>query len=270
MKIAICLSFLAFCLFFCDDRDTRTPNIDTEPPVLTANVFPVNEAVGGYYSGLPVRYQNSTQVYPVIIFIHGAGQYGNGDSELYRVLDEGIPELLNQQRFPPNFTVSGRNYSFVVLAPQFRMHPDAEQVMSFINYAKETYRIDDSRIYLAGFSEGGRIACDVAAAYGEQLAALIAIAGVSQPDGIEVKCRNIADDNLPLWLLHNDEDLLMDVNLARRFVSLINSYNPTIEPKYTEFLPYGLWNHDAWTKATDPAFKEGGMNIYEWMLQYRR
>jgi len=60
----------------------------------------------------------------------------------------------------------------------------------------------------------------------------------------------------------------LDVNLTRHFVSLINSFSPAITAKYTEFLPYGLWNHDAWTKATDPAFKEDGINIYAWMLPY--
>jgi len=34
-----------------------------------------------------------------------------------------------------------------------------------------------------------------------------------------------------------------------------------------------LWptgGHDAWTQASDPEYREEGMNIYEWMLQYKR
>lgn len=261
---------LAFTLVCCVDPAPNTVNVETEPPLLKANVFVVNEVVGGYYSALPAQYHKNAEVYPVIIFIHGGGQYGNGDSDLHRVLNEAIPELLHQKRFPAKFTISGSAYSFLVLAPQFLMNPTNEQVLSFINYAKKKYRIDNSRIYLVGFSEGGRIGCDVAAAYPEQFAALVAMAGVSKSEDVESKCKNIADNKLPVWLLHNDEDQLMDVDLTRQFVSLINSFSPAIVPKYTEFLPYGLWNHDAWTKATDPAFKEGGMNIYEWMLQYKR
>jgi predicted peptidase len=270
MRVRICVLLLAFFLVLCEDQDAHTVDVEKEPPILEANVFAVNEVVRGFYSGLPVQYHTNTKDYPVIIFIHGAGQYGDGDSQLHRVLDEAIPELLKQKRFPANFAVHEINYSFIVLAPQFVMHPTDEQVLSFIDYAKENYRIDRSRIFLVGFSEGGRIACDVAAVYPGEFAALVAMAGVSRPDDAESKCKSIADNSLPVWLLHNDEDQLMDVNLTRNFVSLINSFNPAIAPKFTQFLPYGLWNHDAWTKATDPAFKEDGMNIYEWMLQHKR
>lgn len=269
MKLSVCGLALGILLVSCEDR-ADTDYIETEPPSLKANVFRVNEVVGGYYSGLPVRYDKSTEAYPAIIFIHGAGQYGNGDSDLHRILDEAIPELLQQKRFPPSFTALGSHFSFLILAPQFLVHPTEDQVLSFINYARENYRIAESRIYLVGFSEGGRIACDVAAAYPGQVAALVAMAGVSKSDGMESKCKKIADNNLPVWLLHNAEDQLMDVNLTKQFVSLIESFNPAIEPKYTEFLPYGLWNHDAWTKGSDPAFKEDGVNIYEWMLQFER
>lgn len=261
---------LAFSLARCEDRDLKNGNIETEPPVLTANVVRVNDVVGGYYSGLPAHYHETSRKYPVIIFFHGAGQYGDGDRQLYHVLTEAIPELLQQNRFPPSFTVHGSNYSFIILAPQFSTPPTDTQALSFINYAKDTYRIDTARIFLVGFSEGGTTASDVAAAHPGLFAALVAIAGVSKSGDIQSKCKSISDNHLPLWLFHNDMDQLMDIELTRNFVSIINSFNPAIPPKYTEFLPYGLWNHDAWTKATDPAFKEDGLNIYEWMLQYKR
>ncbi|HEY9487687.1 MAG TPA: alpha/beta fold hydrolase [Chryseosolibacter sp.] len=269
MKVRLLVLLLSCSLALCRDQDLHV-DIETEPPILKANIVHVNEVVGGYYVGLPVHYQETSKKYPAIIFVHGGGQYGDGDSQLHQVLNEAIPELLQQKRFPPSFRVHGNNYSFIILAPQFSRHPTDEQVISLVNYAKETYDIDTSRIFLVGFSEGGRIACDVAASYPRQFAALVAMAGVSTLDDAESKCKSIADNSLPVWLLHNDEDQLMDVNLTRHFVSLINNYNPAIAPKYTEFFPYGLWNHDAWTKATDPAFKEDGVNIYEWMLQYKR
>ncbi|MGC1240651.1 MAG: prolyl oligopeptidase family serine peptidase [Chryseosolibacter sp.] len=270
MKVRILILLFAFSLVRCEDQDLNTGDIETEPPILNANFFLVNEVVGGYYSGLPAHYHETSRQYPTIIFIHGAGQHGDGDGQLHHVLNEAIPELLQQKRFPASFTVHGSNYSFIILAPQFSIPPTDTQVLSFINYAKDTYRIDTARIFLVGFSEGGTTASDVAAAHPGLFAALVAIAGVSKSGDVESKCKSIADNHLPVWLFHNDMDQLMDVNLTRNFASLINSFHPPIPPKYTEFLPYGLWNHDAWTKATDPAFKENGMNIYEWMLQYRR
>jgi predicted peptidase len=270
MKVRILVLLLAFSLVLCEDEDNNTYDIETEPPILNANVFPVNEVVGGYYSGLPAHYHDTSKQYPTIIFIHGGGQHGDGNSQLHHVLNEAIPELLQQKRFPASFTVDGSNYSFIILAPQFLISPTNIQVLSFINYAKDTYRIDTSRIFLVGFSEGGTVASDVAAAHPEQFAALVAMAGVSKLGDVESKCESIADNHLPVWLFHNDLDQLIDVNVTRNFISLINTFNPVIAPKYTEFLPYGLWNHDAWTKASDPGFKEDGKNIYEWMLQYKR
>jgi hypothetical protein len=32
----------------------------------------------------------------------------------------------------------------------------------------------------------------------------------------------------------------------------------------------GLLGHDAWTRATNPQFKENNSNIYQWMLSYHR
>lgn len=270
MKETALFLLVAFLLISCDEQEMKTNGFETEPPVLKANVIQINEVVGGYYSGLPVHYEETSKNYPLIICMHGAGQYGNGNDQLSAILSEAIPELLQQKLFPASFFVEGVHYSFVILAPQFSIHPTDEQVHSFINYAKKEYRIDTTRIFLTGFSEGGSVACDVAAAFPKQFAALVSIAGVSKSIDVDSKCKSIANNNLPVWVLHNDQDQLMDVKLSRDFVSLINSFHPGIVPRYTEFTPYGLWNHDAWTKATDPTLKDKGINIYEWMLQYKR
>jgi hypothetical protein len=50
-------------------------------------------------------------------------------------------------------------------------------------------------------------------------------------------------------------------------VQYINENNPYIRAKLTMF---NANVHDSWTKATDPSYKENGMNIYEWMLCYKK
>jgi predicted peptidase len=66
-----------------------------------------------------------------------------------------------------------------------------------MNYAKEKYGIDRSRLYLIGFSEGGTSTCDFAATYPEQLAALVAMVGVSKSGDLESKSKNIVNNDLP-------------------------------------------------------------------------
>jgi len=53
-------------------------------------------------------------------------------------------------------------------------------------------------------------------------------------------------------------------------VEPFDGFKSAVPAKYTELLPFGDNGHDAWTKATDPDYRENGMNIYEWMLQYHR
>ena len=263
-------STLIILLLSCTKDTTNNELIETDPPVLKANIVQVNDAIGGYYSALPVHYSESNKKYPLLIFIHGGGQFGDGNADLPALLREAIPELLNEQLFPPNFKVNGVNYSFVILAPQFSQHPSNNQVWSFITYALNNYRVDSSRIYITGFSKGGEITCDVSAKYASLLAAIVPIAGVSDTGNLNDKCKSLAENNLPIWLFHNDNDSLASLEASESFISLINSFHPSIPPKFTIFKTFGLFGHDAWTRATDPNYKENGMNMYEWMLQYHR
>jgi hypothetical protein len=54
-------------------------------------------------------------------------------------------------------------------------------------------------------------------------------------------------------------------------LAAINSLDPVVVPRLTIFdQSTALMKHDAWTRATDPSYRENGMNIYEWMLQFKR
>lgn len=241
--------------------------IETDPPVLIPVNKPINADIGGYYIALPAHYQESSKKYPLLLFIHGSGQYGNGNSDLPSVLWDAIPELLDEKFFPASFTVNGKHYSFIVMMPQFIRYPYNNEVIDAITYAEANYRIDSSRVYLTGFSIGGAITGYVASDYASSLAAIVPIAGIT---GDSARCQRMINAKLPIWAFHNDGDEEVDVNITKNFISLFNSFNPAIPAKLTIFKPFGLYNHDAWTKATDPDYRENGKNMYEWMLQYSR
>ena len=130
-----------------------------------------------------------------------------------------------------------------------------------------TYRVDTTRVYLSGLSMGARSVTATAGDYPYDYAAIVPIAGVATGPSISEKCRRIAEAGLPVWHLHNAEDPMANVSLAQNFIDTLNAYSPRTQPRLTIFEVYG---HDAWTTALDPAYKENGKNIYEWMLQYSR
>ncbi|HWJ25190.1 MAG TPA: hypothetical protein VNS32_01535 [Flavisolibacter sp.] len=264
------MAVLLFFIVSCKKDDKQNGIIETEPPLLAANLIQVNDVVYGYYSALPQHYNETNIPYPLLIWIHGNAEIGNGDTDLVKLLRGGIPKLLSEHRFPAKFNVGGKNFSFIVLAPQFSNIPANSQIQSFLDYAKSKYRIDTSRIYFTGMSLGGTLVSDFAAQYATELAAIVPIAGVSDAGDVREKCFELATARLPIWIFQNTNDELFTTEKSRFFVSLLNSFHPVVPPRYTEFLPFGDYGHDAWTKATDPTYQEDGVNIYEWMLKYHR
>ncbi|HEX6181213.1 MAG TPA: dienelactone hydrolase family protein [Chitinophagaceae bacterium] len=249
---------------------TSAEIFETEPPVFKAVIQKVHEFIGGYYQALPARYSETNKNYPLLLFIHGGGQFGNGSYDLPLLLNEGIPQLLDEKKFPADFLVNGSHYSFIVLTPQFKRVPDNSVIASFLDHALKNYRIDSNRIYLCGFSLGGRMALDFSAAFANKLAAIVPISGAPNYD-LAVKSKSIADANLPVWAFHNQRDALFRAQETKDFIDMINSYHPMNAARLTMFPDStGMLGHDAWSKATNPAYKENHLNIYEWMLQYKK
>ncbi|MEO6914843.1 MAG: dienelactone hydrolase family protein [Chitinophagaceae bacterium] len=241
--------------------------IETQPYTLEPHVRKVGPMIGGYYSGTPALYPKTSKNYPLLISVHGGGQVGNGNQDLPFVLNDGIPSLLAQKKFPPSFHVGTEDLSFVVLAPQFNQYASNQELAAFIDFARKEYRIDPSRIYVTGLSMGGIVTSEMGGEYTSRIAAIVPMSGVSIDDRTDLRCKNIANGKMPVWIFHNDDDPKISATEPKTFIATINKYNPAIPPRLTLF---HASSHDSWTAAMDPAYKENGMNIYEWMLQYRR
>lgn len=238
---------------------------ETTSPVVRAVASTVGANVSGYYIGLPARYDSTSKNYPLLIFIHGIGQLANGQNSLSSVSTVGATHLLNQKTFPASFTVNGKSFSFIVAAPQFKEWPKASDVSDVINAMVEKYRVDASRIYVAGLSMGGGTTWDVASTLGDKVAAIVPISGASYAD--DKKAASIASNHVAVWAFHNSGDKVVSADISKQIVQKINASHPDPAAKLTIFESN---EHDAWTKATNPNYKENGLNIYEWMLQYSK
>jgi predicted peptidase len=242
---------------------------DTIPAPVTYNQVPVyadvNQNIGGFYEALPAGYDSSLKKYPLLIFLHGGGELGNGTTDLPLILKNSIPKLLYHKTFPRSFTVNDSAFSFIIISPQFKIWPVVRDVHAIVQYSMEHYRVDSQRVYIVGISMGGGATWEYAGDYGRSLAAIVPICGASWADSTVAK--NIAATGVPSWAFHNLDDSSVKVSSTKRYVNIINSNNP-VHPVRLTLWPTG--GHDAWSKATDPSYKEDNMNIYEWMLQYTR
>ncbi|AXY78228.1 hypothetical protein D3H65_31380 [Paraflavitalea soli] len=242
--------------------------VETKPPVQKGITINVNGNIGGYQQALPALYDSTTKRYPLLVFIHGIGELGDGSTQLYNAANVGVARLIKDKKFPPNFVVNSKNFSFIVISPQIKKWDYttvAKDVNDMITFAINKYRIDTTRIYVSGLSMGGGYTWDYAGTYASRIAAIAPICGASGPNDSKVK--TIANAKLPVWAFHNDDDGTVASSNSKNWVSKINALNPPTKARLT------LWptgGHDAWTKATSPAYKENNMNMYEWMLQYTR
>lgn len=237
---------------------------ETESPVVKAVTNSAGN-ISGYIAGLPARYDSTTKNYPLLVFIHGMGQLASSNARLSSIQEQGVAKLLQQKEFPASFTANGKAYSFIVIAPQFNQWPTVQDVNALIDQLVETYRVDASRIYVGGFNMGGALAWDVAGAYSSKIAAIVPIAAPSWAD--EKRSSTIASNGIGVWAFHNSDDKVVSSSITKQIVEKVNSFNPAKAAKFTVFTS---GEHDAWSKATDPSYKENGMNIYEWMLQFSK
>ena len=242
--------------------------------VQTARYISITPNTNAFYEYLPQGYSaTSTQKYPFILFLHGSGEEGDGSpTSLPLVLRNGPPKLISQGTFPTSFTVNGQTFRFIVLSPQFINWPTSADVDAVISYAISHYNVDPSRVYITGLSMGGGATWEYAgdennAAYPKRVAAISPIAGASYPS--TYRAQIISSNNIAVWAFHNDGDPTAPSWYTIDYVNYINATvpPPTIPAKATIF---SSTSHDAWTKAYDPNYRENGMNVYEWMLQYAR
>jgi len=234
-----------------------------------------------FYEFLPEGYLSSSAntKYPLLIFLHGGLEIGNDSTELYKILKHGPLKHVNNGTFPTSFSVNNKSYKFVIIAPQFTTSENSypNEIDNIIEYAKQNYKVDASRIYLTGLSIGaGQVWNYVGKSsnYAKKIAAIVPIGSYLNEEKDEFRIDNgkaniIASSGLPIWSTHNDRDDICPLSWEVNAVNRVKTSNPSIRPQ-PKLTVFNSWGHEGWTQTYDPSFKEENMNIYEWMLQYHR
>ncbi len=224
-----------------------------------------NGAYIGFYEYTPVDYSlNPNEKYPIIIFLHGIGERGNGTSQLPNVLGQGIPKYINNGH-PMRFFWNGKWETFLVLSPQLSTsYADWQNfyVDEMLNYARQNLRIDTNRIYLTGLSLGGGGVWKYAStslANARKFAAIAPVCGTCNMIGA---C-NIASANLPVWAFHALDDGVVGNGCTTSSIQNINNCNPTVRPLMTLYPDGG---HFIWDRAMNTDWGYHNPNLYEWFL----
>jgi predicted peptidase len=197
-----------------------------------------------YVLFVPHDYQGDKQ-YPLILFLHGAGEREGGKKAPVEV---GIGPAIkkNEKTFP-----------FLVLIPRCSAAPnnwladgpDAQRALAMIDDVRKDFKVDDKRIYLTGLSMGGYGTWSLAAKYPDRWAAIVPICGKGDPATAE-KIKHI-----PCWAFHGDKDTAVKVEGSRNMIDAMKKAGGN--PKYTEYPGVG---HNSWDMAY------GTADLYDWLL----
>ncbi len=233
--------------------------ITSEPTSARQSAWPLGStnAQQGYYEYLPPGY-SAAQRYPLLIFIHGLGENGNGDEDLSRVLRNGPPRLIDRDQWDATLP-------FVVLSPQHGGGgcTSSGEIDALISFALDQYAINPDRVYLTGLSCGAIGSWSYAESFvNEAIAAMVPIAGNGTGAFNRAGC---ALGALPIWAFHGDADTVVNVSGTITPINNLLACDPA--PLNVMMTIYPGVAHNSWSRTYDGS---AGHDIYAWMLQFSR
>ena len=199
-----------------------------------------------YLLYLPDDYAASQAKWPLILFLHGAGERGDN---LSKVEVHGPPKLVNE----------GKSFPFVIASPQcpkeewWSSGNQIDTLSALLDHIVAKYRIDEDRIYVTGLSIGGfgtwRLACE----YPHRFAAIAPICGKGEPFAAR------AIPHLPVWVFHGAKDDVVPLQASLEMVGALKKVGGNVE-----FTIYPEAGHDSWTETYN------NPELYEWFLKHKR
>ncbi len=202
-----------------------------------------------YYS--PVKEDDSTK-YPLVVWIHGLG---DGKTEGKQIAENDIARWASPE-FQSRFEKGGA----FILAPRAPEDKNVNWNDDLIFTLRATIddfveknkgSIDLSRIYIGGYSLGGRTTFKMITAYPEMFAAAFPICPAWMPDSEQAEYI----DNIPIWLTSGTKDPLV-------------SYKRMVTPGWERIMAVSLVKEDCrfstLTKVTYPDGTRTSSSHHSW------
>ncbi len=196
----------------------------------------------GYLLSFPSGYKESTDRWPLLVFLHGGS--GRGD-DLNLVSRYGPPAVI--QKHP--------DFPFVVLSPQCpkgEIWTDTDLLISLLDHVIANYRIDRTRVYLTGMSLGGRGTWYLAYKHPNRFAAIVPVCSWAQNADWAPVLKDV-----PVWVFHGDNDKRVPLSESEDMVKALHSVGN--DAKFTVLPGRG---HDIADVYENP-------DLWKWLLQHR-
>jgi len=255
----VCSLLLAVSLLSCRTAGEHQTGFLDRSVVVGGTTYP-------YVVYLPRDYDGSRS-WPVILFLHGAGERG---SDGHRATQIGVAKAIRSA--PERVTA----IAVFPQAPQETrwLGQPADAAMLALDRSIAEFNGDPDRVYLTGLSMGGYGTWHLALAHPNRFAALVPVCGGILPQATALSVRqspltiHAADPHafvahelrhLPIWIFHGSADTTISVAESRRMAEELRKEEAAI--RYTEYPGVG---HNAW----DPAFADP--ELWQWLFAQRR
>ena len=194
----------------------------------------------------PKNYSQDGKKVPLMLFLHGRGE---SDGPLSVVAKWG----------PPRRLAAGEHMKYLVVSPQcpresFWSNDDQQvRLLELLAHIKQTYNIDEDRIYITGLSMGGFGTWRLAADHPEMFAAAAPICGKGEP-------KHAAKlTELPIWAWHGTEDRAVPYQCSVDMVDAIKAAGGT-KVRFTTLAYIGHFSWQAAYQSDD---------LYSWLDRQR-
>lgn len=161
-----------------------------------------------YYS--PVK-ENDTQKYPLVVWLHGMGDgsYDGKQIEANNIACWASDEFQSRFNAGGAFIFAARSREELDISWENSMiEPLRAAIEDFI--AKNKDNIDTTKVYVGGYSMGGKMTLKMAIAYPEMFAAAFPICPAWSPESEQLEKLS----NMPIWLVSSKKDPLVNYYMS--------------------------------------------------------
>ncbi|MDJ0646525.1 MAG: prolyl oligopeptidase family serine peptidase [Flavobacteriaceae bacterium] len=198
--------------------------------------------------------------YPLVLFMHGAGERGNDNkAQLVHGADlfakkehrEKYNSFVIFPQCPENDYWSNINYTQKENGLGFEFKEKSEPwkalslVMKLMDSLVQSPNIDTNRIYISGLSMGGMATFELLFRRPDMFAAAIPICGGAHPLTAQMYAKKV-----PVWVIHGSDDDVVNPAYSIRMTEAIKDAGGS--PRLSL---YDNTGHDSWTRAfAEPDF----------------
>ena len=192
--------------------------------------------------------------YPLVLFMHGAGERGN-DNKAQLIHGASLFLKEENRRLYNSFVIfpqcdsndywANINYSHKEngLGFSFKENPKPLKSLSLViklmDSIVQNKNVDTNRVYITGLSMGGMGTFELLYHRPTMFAAALPICGGANP-----KLINSNKKNIPIWIFHGSNDTVVNPIYSVKMVEAFLKEGGT--PKFTL---YDNTGHDSWNKA---------------------